>query len=34
MAQVDQNGHEGESVSTYEYDEAGNMVRRNSEDGD
>ncbi|MDA2804929.1 RHS repeat-associated core domain-containing protein [Nocardiopsis suaedae] len=34
MARVDQSGHGGESVSTYEYDEAGNMVRRNSEDGD
>ncbi|WP_017623417.1 RHS repeat-associated core domain-containing protein, partial [Nocardiopsis chromatogenes] len=34
VARVDQSGHEGESVSTYEYDEAGNMVRRNSEDGD
>ncbi|WP_161631985.1 RHS repeat domain-containing protein [Nocardiopsis baichengensis] len=34
VARVDQSGHGGESVSTYEYDEAGNMVRRNSEDGD
>ncbi|MDA2811651.1 type IV secretion protein Rhs [Nocardiopsis sp. RSe5-2] len=34
VTRVDQSGHNGESVSTYEYDEAGNMVRRDSEDGD